>query len=133
MHRALWQITVAGWISAALTVSPVLAAMQCRTCCDSSRSATEEAAAPCCAEHAQPKATEAREPCPTCPKCDARRPHPAVTAPSSDWKPPVLAVTGDWPQPFPVRTELIAALDSGRSFVDRAMPPPRVLFCTWQK
>lgn len=133
MYRVLWQIAFAGWISAALTVSPVLAAMQCRVCCDSERSAPTEATPACCAAHAKTAATETSDPCPTCPKCEAQRPNPAVTGQSWDWKPPVEAVPVGWTDPADARFEWISTIDSGRSFVDRAAPPPRVLFCTWQK
>lgn len=139
MYRMWWHITVAGWISAALTVSPLLAAMQCRLCCGDRLAAVVEAESvpPCCAHHTkdacpQTANAESTPSCPSCPKCDAYRPIPATAGDSWTWMPPVLAVTLDKPL-HTVISEFASVLNPGRVFVDRAMPPPRVLFCTWQK
>lgn len=133
--RAVWQIAVAGWISAALTVSPVLAAMQCQVCCNIGSLPCSEAAPPpsCCAKHAPSQAAEPRGQCPSCPQCDSQRPNPAVPVSLLDWKPPVAVAVDAWPVQTEWPCDFSLALDSGRLFVDRAMPPPRVMFCTWRK
>lgn len=142
VFRSVCHILVAGWIAAALTVSPVLAAMQCRLCCDSTATIAAATPAPhpaCCPQHlgskshAEAKLRESRDPCPACPKCESQRLSPAVVSGPSDGKPPLLAILPGRLLPRDAVTELSSVLDFGREIIDRATPPPRVLFCTWLK
>jgi hypothetical protein len=137
-----WQFALVFWVALTLSAAPLLAAFECRECCDFGEPVAARAACPaatsedlpeCCRQHAASNPIEPRNQCPQCPVCEAKRPAPAIAGKNSSWKPPfaavdsLAAVSVERPQPANV------AWSSGREIIDRATPPPRVLFCSWQK
>lgn len=144
MFRAWGQTAVAAWICAALFASPILAAIECRQCCQLGATDQDAANCPlqarrqaslptCCQKHAAPKPLQQRDTCPLCPKCEAKRPSLAVVLSDSAWKRPVLT---EFAVPFRIVNDLAIgprSRDGGREIVDCAAPPPRVLFCTWRE
>lgn len=147
MFRMLWQTAVAAWICAALFVSPIVAALECRRCCSSmdavgvtatcTTNEESRAAVPACCHQDSSSSTplgSQSSSCPSCPKCEAKRPNPAVSSSDSIWKLPVPAAIL---VPFLTVDDLGGSpmfAEGTREVVDRAKPPPpRVLFCTWRE
>lgn len=144
MFKTLGHTAVAAWICAALFASPILTAMECRRCCSQAspdRAATschanakDQASLPaCCRHHTTAKPLEQRDQCPACPKCEAKRPSPAVTGGNTGWKLPVLMAFTVPSHASEVLAGLGTCWEGGREIIDRATPPPRVLFCTWRE
>ena len=140
--RQLALTVCSAWISAVLFVAPVLAALECRRCCgigdvpEATACHSAPAGHACCenCEAGRPSEPESSSgPCHDCPKCEAKRPVPAVIGGGDVWKLPVLAVSM-LPSVVPVDFapwSATACLE--RNLFVRAEPPPRVLFCTWLK
>ncbi len=137
-----WQFALVCWVALTLSAAPLLAAFECRECCDfgepvaaraTCHAATAEDLPDCCRQHAAPAPIEPRNQCPQCPVCEAKRPTPAIAGRGFSWKPPLIAVDAlaapivKLPQPAE------AAWSSSREILDRATPPLRVLFCSWQE
>ncbi len=154
MGRNFLLTVCSAWITAVLCVSPVLAALDCQRCCQvlEPAAATHEPAAcshhadssaklpECCAGKLDAAETDRDEPattapvsCPTCPKCEAKRPVPAANVSVEPWKLPDPLAT---PLSLPVADQIAAtSIFSGeREFLaDADGPPLRVWHCVWRK
>jgi hypothetical protein len=141
--RSLALTACAAWLSAVLFVSPILAAIECRQCCSSpigsSETATGHAPAQrvsCCGDAVplkSPQSPERCPNCPNCPKCLSKRPAPATV---SNAKGRAFHLLAGVIVPSPLLDNLAtdrAPFDFGRDIVDKATPPPRILFCTWRE
>jgi hypothetical protein len=143
MYRNLVQAMLACWIAAVLTVSPLLAALECRQCCGPMSAAsaddhvcTHEAKSEtpvCCQGESKAPAQEPGR-CDHCPKCELKRPLTAMVSGSFDWKLPTDFVTAILPPPADTVALLTQALESARAeTIDLGTPPPRILFCCWRE
>ncbi|MFO0919600.1 MAG: hypothetical protein U0872_14980 [Planctomycetaceae bacterium] len=142
MIRDLTRMMLAGWMAAVMTVSPLLAALECRQCCGA---ATKAAAQPACqhgaAKHQSPccqdqSASKAESPgrCDHCPKCELKRPLTAVVSSVNLWRLPAEMVTAILPPPSDSVTLMMRALGSAQDeVVDLGSPPLRILFCVWRE
>ena len=141
MYRDLVQAMLACWIAAVLTVSPLLAALECRQCCGSTSASSADDVL--CAHKADGETlsccsgellSQEEGRCDHCPKCELKRPLIGMVSGSFDWKLPTDFVTAILPPPADAGVLLTQALESARAeAIDLGTPPPRVLFCSWQK
>lgn len=143
MIRDVTRLMLAAWMAAVLTVSPLLAALECRQCCSAANAntagpashanATKPSASSCCHTQAAPKAEEPGR-CDHCPKCELKRPLTAVVSGWSGWKVSLDFVTAILPRPTDGIAVIAQAFGSARvEAVDLGTPPPCILFCVRQE
>jgi hypothetical protein len=138
--RSLALTACAAWLSAVLFVSPIVAAIECRQCCSSAIGSSETATghAPaqrvsCCGDAVPLKSSQSPERCPNCPKCLSKRPAPATVSNAKGRTFPSLAGVIVPSRLLENLATDRAPIDFGRDIVDKATPPPRILFCTWRE
>lgn len=133
--RDVLRVLLLGWLTAVMVVAPVVAALDCRACCNE-REATRPAVPEksCCAAHAkhgETAQTEEDDDCSHCPRCEASRPDP-VTLPEAAPELVVLAIPYLDLLPRVVDGPRLAAAVARPAEVPiAASPPARVLFCCW--
>lgn len=140
MFRHLMQMMLASWVAAVLTVSPLVAALECQQCCGAlsvarpSCSSEAEESVPACCQGKSTAPEQAPGRCDHCPKCELKRPLTAMVSGSFDWKLPTDFVTAILPPPADATALVEQALGSAREeAIDLGTPPPRVLFCCWRE
>ena len=143
MIRDVTRLMLAAWMAAVLTVSPLLAALECRQCCGANDAASvakdacehrAEPATPLCCQGKSEPSREQPGRCDHCPKCELKRPLTATVSGSFDWKLPTDFVTAILPRPTDGIAVIAQAFGSARvEAVDLGTPPPRILFCVRQE
>ena len=143
MFRGWINIFCLAWTTAVLFAAPIVAALECRSCCQPALTppaATCQHSAtvlPCCAAHADPTITQTESAgsplqCPTCPRCDARRPTPATAQIASLWKLPTDSVGVTLTSMVAISADPVVRCAAMRRNSQHSPPPTRIMHCSWQ-